>query len=379
MTKTHTDPGTERFEDLRFSRMDEFASPGLVFYRERIAQNLDRMIEIAGAPDGLVPHIKTIKCPQVIKMMVERGIRRFKCATIAEAEIAAGEDAQSVLVAHQLVAPQPQRLLQLAASFPDTEFSTVVDDADHIERLNDIVRPTGRTLRVYLDLDVGMARTGVPAKLADPVHRAIQDAACLEFAGFHVYDGHIRARDPKKREKDVEKCYAAVLRLAERLHPEEIIAGGSGSFPVHARHPDRLLSPGTTVLSDWRTSREFPDLGMSPAAFVMTRVISRTGEDKLTLDLGHKAIASENPPDSRALFFGPNHDGAMLAEVAVHSEEHLTLRSPRAGAYKVGDTLFALPFHICPTVALHQEAIVVEDRRVVATWPITARDRRIRY
>jgi D-serine deaminase-like pyridoxal phosphate-dependent protein len=65
------------------------------------------------------------------------------------------------------------------------------------------------------------------------------------------------------------------------------------------------------------------------------------------------------------------------ATFAMQSEEHLVIETPRAGEFAIGQALYGIPRHICPTVALHAEAVVVEDGRVVDTWPILARARRL--
>ena len=59
----------------------------------------------------------------------------------------------------------------------------------------------------------------------------------------------------------------------------------------------------------------------------------------------------------------------------MHSEEHLVVETADADQYAVGRGLFGVPWHICPTVALHSEAVVVMDDRAVARWKVTARER----
>jgi D-serine deaminase-like pyridoxal phosphate-dependent protein len=91
----------------------------------------------------------------------------------------------------------------------------------------------------------------------------------------------------------------------------------------------------------------------------------------LCLDLGHKAVASEMP-HPRVLF-----PELPDAEAMTHSEEHLVLKTPLARRFAVGDRLEGVPWHICPTLALHAEAILIEQGRLAGSWPIEARARRI--
>jgi D-serine deaminase-like pyridoxal phosphate-dependent protein len=193
---------------------------------------------------------------------------------------------------------------------------------------------------------------------------------------LHAYDGHICQTDPAERRAACLAAMAPVdaLRealLAERLPVPRLVAGGSPAFPFHAERTGCECSPGTVVLWDASSAIQQPDLPFHCAAVVLTRVVSKPAEDFVCLDLGHKALASEMP-HPRALFTG-------LAEVEAvkHSEEHLLLRTPQAKTLSVGDALLAVPWHICPTVALHAEAVIVEHGRVTGAWPIEARARRI--
>jgi len=103
----------------------------------------------------------------------------------------------------------------------------------------------------------------------------------------------------------------------------------------------------------------------------LTRVVSKPGAHRLCLDLGHKAVAAEKPP--------PRVQFLNLPEVTAvsHSEEHLVIESQQAGQFAVGDCLFGVPCHICPTVALHAEATVIRAGRAAERWRIVARDRRL--
>jgi D-serine deaminase-like pyridoxal phosphate-dependent protein len=108
----------------------------------------------------------------------------------------------------------------------------------------------------------------------------------------------------------------------------------------------------------------------TPAAVLLTRVVSRPAADRLTLDLGTKSVATD-PPVGRRLVIPELPD----AQQVVHNEEHLVLETPRAKDFTPGDALMAIPRHICPTVALHKDVYVISEGRLVDRWPVTARDR----
>jgi D-serine deaminase-like pyridoxal phosphate-dependent protein len=196
----------------------------------------------------------------------------------------------------------------------------------------------------------------------------------VRVTGLHVYDGHIRETDLDARERLANAALQPVYDLAAELESDGLgrpsfIVGGTPTFAVHAKYQDRICSPGTSVFWDEGYGRLFPELGFQPAAVLATRVISKLGPKSVCLDLGYKAIASESPPP-RARFLNLGE----VQEVA-HSEEHLVLELAEDEGLQVGDLLYAVPKHICPTVALYKAANIVEHGTVTDTWPVDARDR----
>lgn len=356
----------------------DLPSPALLLFRERIEANLHRMIDLAGGAARLRPHVKTHKLAPLIRAQLDLGITKFKAATIAEAEMCATAGAPDILLAYPPAGPAGARLCELIHRFPKTRFSSIADNASAIRGLSVAARAAGTTLEVYLDLDCGMGRTGVaPGPAAVELYRLIATTPALRPAGLHAYDGHINEPDPAGRATACEAAFAPVVALRAELEGAglpvpALIAGGAPTFPIHAAHPDRECSPGTTVLWDFGYAEKFLDLPFDIAAVLLTRVVSRPAEDRLCLDLGHKAVAAENPLAARVkLVELPD------ATAVMQSEEHLVIETPRAGEFAIGQTLHALPRHICPTVALHAEAVAVENSRATGTWPILARARKI--
>jgi D-serine deaminase-like pyridoxal phosphate-dependent protein len=160
--------------------------------------------------------------------------------------------------------------------------------------------------------------------------------------------------------------------VAEGLQVPSVVVGGTPTFPFHARRPDVECSPGTTAFWDAAYAAALPDLPFEPALLVLTRVISRPSANRLCLDLGHKAIAAENPHPRAVLF------GLEDAKAVGHSEEHLVLETERAGDFPVGTAIYGVPFHVCPTVALHDRANVVRYGRADGSWQVVARSRTLR-
>lgn len=359
------------------SNANELPSPALLFYPDRIVENIRRMVRMAGGAERLRPHIKTHKCPEIVRLHLEQGITQFKCATIAEAEMAAGAGAPDVLLAYQMVGPNIGRLPELTKKFPQTTFACAADDTGVIQSLSAAFSSAGRTIDVFLDLDTGYHRTGIePGERAGELYRLIAKSPGLRPGGLHAYDGHIDEGDLAARTAACGAAFAPAKKFRDDLinaglPVPHFVAGGTPTFSIHAKHVGVECSPGTCVLWDFSYSDRFADLDFLHAALVLTRVISKPAGNRLCLDLGHKAIAAEKPPP-RVKFLNLSH-----AEAVTHSEEHLVVQSPFAEQFSVGDCLYGVPRHICPTVALHSEAVIIQDSRATGRWKITARERRL--
>ncbi|RMG58409.1 MAG: D-TA family PLP-dependent enzyme, partial [Bacteroidetes bacterium] len=237
-----------------------------------------------------------------------------------------------------------------------------------------------RPLPVYLDLDVGMGRTGIaPGPEAVAVYRAIAAAPGLQAAGLHVYDGHLRQPDPAARLAAADALFAEVVAFRDALQAEglpvpDLVVGGSPSFPLHRQRPGIRLSPGTFPFWDAGYGALCPELPFQPAAVLVSRVISRPGRGRLCLDLGHKAVAAENPLDQRVRFLNL----AVTAWVG-QSEEHLVVEVADPDAWPVGSLVYGVPWHICPTTALYQAVVPVMEGACRPAWPVVARDRKLTF
>ena len=350
-------------EWFQLANETEVPSPALLVYRERVDENLRAMLKIAGGPERLRPHIKTHKMPAMMERQLALGITKFKCATLKEAEMAAQCGAADVLLAYQPVGPNVRAFWEISRAFSGTKFSTIADDPRAARELANVAHP----VELLVDLDLGQHRTGIePDARAAELYDLIATTPGLRAGGLHAYDGHLDGNDSA----ECEAAFAPVAKLRARLgNVPRVVAGGSPTFPTHARRGDVECSPGTCVFWDAGYAKKCPAQPFVPAALVLTRVVSKPGENRLCLDLGHKAIASEMP-HPRVIF--PQLPDAVAL---THSEEHLVLETARASEFPIGTALYGIPWHICPTVALHAQALVVENGRVQTAWPITARSR----
>ena len=358
--------------------IEKVDSPALIVFPEIVARNIAEMVRMVGDVDRLRPHIKTHKTSEGIKMMQAAGINKFKCATIAEAELLGMNQAADVILAHQPVGPKIERLYQLMMRYPDTKFSTITDNIDASKKIGVFFHRLGCTVGIYIDINVGMNRTGIgPENGAVELHESILNTHGLKFEGLHVYDGQHRQSDPSEKEVACNAAFQPVYRLIETLqqlgHPRPtVVAGGSPSFSIHAKKTDRDCSPGTNIFWDHGYKTICPEQSFEPALYILTRVISLPSANKICVDLGHKAVAAENDISKRVVF--PSHPHL---KVVSQSEEHLVLEIGTNDNFQVGDLLTGIPYHVCPTVALHEFLTEVKNNEVTGEWHVAARRRKI--
>ncbi|GAC1472819.1 MAG: hypothetical protein NVSMB9_20520 [Isosphaeraceae bacterium] len=222
-----------------------------------------------------------------------------------------------------------------------------------------------------------MGRTGLaPDDRALSLYEQIDRLPNLVPDGLSAYDGHIHDFDPAARAEAVRRGMEQTLALRDQLLKKglpvpRLVLGGTPTFPVHGTLdvPGVECSPGTCILFDVSYGSRYPDLPFTPAAAILTRVISRPGPGRLCLDLGHKAVAAD--PVGARLTLPELPDGTIVGQ----SEEHLVVQTPSADRFPPGSPFLAFPTHVCPTCALHRRAYVVENGRLVDEWEVSARDR----
>ena len=362
------------------SGTESLVTPALLVFHAETQRNLETMIEIAGSPSRLRPHCKTHKMPAVASWWLELGVTRHKCATLAEAEMLADAGVPDILLAYPIVGANLNRVILFRQRYPQVRLIVLVDHPQPLKQLNDAFSKIDRTIEVLLDLETGLKRTGVPpGDRAIELYESIVTATHVQAAGLHWYDGHLHQSSFSERQAAVLAAWDSGEQLqvdlqARGLPVPTIVAGGTGSFPVYAQltNPAIELSPGSCVFHDAGYGRQFPDLPFTPSALLLTRVISRPTPDRITLDLGYKACASDPPLEQRLVF-----PALPDSNIVLQNEEHLVLQTPQAERFAPGDELLAIPSHICPTSAMHKEAIVIRDGVPAERWSVTARDRQL--
>jgi len=359
------------------SNIDQIDSPALVIYPDRVKENIRILKNFVPDVNRLRPHVKTNKCPEVCGLLMDEGIKKFKAATIAEAEMLALINAPDVLLAYQPLGPKGVRFIQLIKKYPSTRFSCLIDNEATARELSALAERESVTVNIFLDLNVGMNRTGFLPEKALALYLLCASLKGITPIGLHAYDGHHNMDDLNIRTKGCDEGFSRVELLQKEIEQQSrktlaIVTGGNTTLSIHAKRKNAECSPGTFIFWDYGYHKKFAEQPFVFGALLVTRIISKPDDETICVDLGHKSVASENPLNNRIHFLN-----ALGLEPLSHSEEHLILKAPKGNTLNIGDVLYGVPYHICPTVALHEFAWAIIDGHAKAQWPISARKRKI--
>ena len=350
-------------------------SPGLIIYPEIVKANIKLAIEMVGGNVArLRPHIKTHKTKEVNELLIKAGIYKFKCATIAEAELLAMSKAKDILLSIQPTGTTLERFIALVKHYPNVQFSCIVDDYFAAKEINVLALKNSLNIQIFIDINVGMNRTGISPKDALELIKNIKShLSQLTIKGLHAYDGHIRDFDLKKRIEHVQEDFIEFDELVSQVdNTYELVVGGTPSFLVHHTNNQFVCSPGTFVFFDIGYAHLYPENTFKLAVQIISRVISKPTESTICIDLGHKSVAAENPIENRVRFIDFPH-----WSLKSQSEEHGMIEVGENSSIEIGQIVRMYPYHICPTVALHQNLQVIENNKLIGEWSVKARNRKI--
>jgi D-serine deaminase-like pyridoxal phosphate-dependent protein len=307
--------------------------------------------------------------------LLKAGIYKFKCATIAEAELLAISNAKDILLSIQPTGTTLARFIALGLQYQNSQFSCLVDDYNAAKNINDLAINHHVTIPVFIDINVGMNRTGIVPKEAFKLIDVISDhLPNLIIKGLHAYDGHIRDVNLQTRIEHVKQDFIDFNALIDKINTStyELVVGGTPSFLVHRSNNRFVCSPGTFVFFDIGYHNLFPENTFKMAVQIIARVISKPTKSTICIDLGHKSVAAENPIENRVRFIDFPH-----WTLKSQSEEHGIIEVNDNTNIQIGQIIRMYPYHICPTVALHQNLQVIEDDQKIGEWVVKARNRKI--
>jgi D-serine deaminase-like pyridoxal phosphate-dependent protein len=365
------------------SGLDDILTPALVIYPEALASNIDATVRLLdGNPARWRAHIKTAKLAYTVKELIARGIRNFKCATTLELLLACRSGASDVLLAYPTMGANARRVREISEEFPAGKISILAENENQIQQWR------GSRLGIFLDINSGMNRTGIEESHESEIlnlARAVASAD-LEFRGLHYYDGHHGALPEPDRSAAAHRGYDHLMNIVSTLKHAgvavpELITAGTPTFPCSLSYAGfrdaqfiHRLSPGTVVYNDATSLAQLPaEYGYRPAVLVLSRVVSHPRTGIITCDAGHKAVSADAGVPTCVVV------GYPKLTPRGPSEEHLPIATDASTPAeaneipKVGDVLYLLPRHVCPTVNNFDQALLVRNAAIESVETVSAR------
>ena len=359
----------------RIDDISRVMTPALAIYPQIVDSNIEATLRLLGNdPDRWRPHVKTAKLAFTISKLVDHGITAVKCATTLELLTSCEAGVADALLAYPVVGANAVRVRDIAAEYPDVKISVLVETPEQAALWE------GSGIGVFIDVNSGMNRTGISQERAKDVV-ALAKALGPGFRGLHYYDGHMHIPDPDERRKQAWKGYDRLIELTHECIDAgatvgELITSGTPALISGANYPgfrskqfDHRVSPGTVVYCDTTSIEELPhDAGYRPAVAVVASVVSHPMPNRFTVDAGHKAVSADAGVPTCAVAGHPEFTPLKP------SEEHLPIEGS-APLPQIGDYVYLIPRHVCPTVNNFDEALIVEGGKITSVESVTARGR----
>lgn len=358
----------------KIENAEALLTPALVIYPEIVDRNIAATLRLLGGDaNRWRPHLKTAKLGFIMRRLASKGVVNAKCSTTVELAAACEAGMKDVLLAYAVVGANARRVRQLAEKYPNVRISVLVENVEQVAAW------LGSRIGIFVDVNPGMDRTGIAQDAINAILDVVR-AAGSQFRGLHWYDGHMSAASLEEREKLAHKGYDRLIEIVGAVERagfpiEEVITSGTPAFPCAATYAPfksgkfvHRTSPGTVVYSDATSIKQLPaEWGYQPAALVISTVVSHPKPNVVTCDAGHKSVSADAGVPTCAVA------GRADLTPLKPSEEHLPIEVTAGAAPEIGDLLYLIPRHVCPTVNNFDDAVIVENGRAVGVEHVTAR------
>ena len=358
----------------------DLPTPALLLDEARFEKNLTQMAQWSQTTGiALRPHSKMHKCPVIAHRQLALGAAGICCAKVSEAEVMQRAGIESILITSPVVDQRTiTRVSELASK--SGELIVVVDHPDAVMRLESALAKTQTTLKVLIDIDPGLGRTGIAPTEALLALLQMIDSDCphLVFYGLQTYAGHcMHIPELHKRKAKYQRALAIgaeARKLVERAgHAVQLMSGGgTGSIDFEAELGIlNELQAGSYAFMDIeyrdiesKNGPTFEDFAV--ALTVLVTLISQPKPRTVTVDAGFKSLASDKMPPQFKDINGLNYYWG--------GDEHgiVALDNP-SRTLNLGDKLELLTPHCDPTVNTHDYYYVVRDGCVLEIWPLSTR------
>jgi D-serine deaminase-like pyridoxal phosphate-dependent protein len=344
-------------------------TPALLIDLEKMERNIKKMAAFfEGRSSHLRPHTKTHKCPVLAHKQLQAGAQGITCAKLGEAEVMAAAGIRDILIANQIVGRD--KIARLANLAHHCDIMVAVESAENVAALSSAAKAVASTIRILIEVDVGMHRCGVKSgEEALALAMSILSSPNLKFEGIMGYEGHVvMAPDLEDRRQactDSMRVLVSVREMLERhgIHVKIVSAGGTGTYNIAGAYPGITeIQAGSYILMDAKYRSILQDF--ESALTLLCTVTSRPDKHSAILDAGMKAVTFE--------FGMPELVNLTGAGFAFLSEEHGHLYLEDADP-RVGDKVEVIPSHCCTTINLHDRFYAVRGERLEAIWQIAGR------
>ena len=333
-------------------------TPALVIDLAQVERNIAAMLRVVGEAKRWRPHVKTIKQARIVDLLLAAGVRHFKCATIPELRMVLATAARADAVVDVLLAYPvgPARLPEVAAlarAHASCRIGITADDPEHLGEI-----ATHPELDVWLDVDVGMHRTGSAIEVW---RRWASTATRPRIVGVQAYEGHLgwsEAASAASLYEDVAALGRDIGGCAWILTSGSLAFGhalASAALQQSPAGPVHQIGAGTLVLGDVASREPAAAIGADTSTYVAARVVARPGPGRVTLDAGSKAIAPDRPAPACAVLGHPTWRPLRA------SEEHLPIEIGDDPPPARNTIVLLVPDHVCTTVNLYRDVVYLRD------------------
>lgn len=349
-------------------------TPALCLDLDRFERNIAAVVALC-RKQGVDwrPHAKCHKSQDIARQLVAAGAIGLTCAKLGEAEVFADAGVTDLLIANMIVGPR--KLARLAELRKIADPIVCVDSTDQAEPMSQVMSAEQLTVRVMIEVDIGLNRVGAEAGAAPALADRIAALPGLELAGVMGYEGHLlTVEDLDEKRRLIAEALRELVQVAEQLrsggHECPIVScGGTGSLSISACHPGITeVQAGGAIFMDefYRNSCQVDFL--EQALTVHATVVSRPTPDRAVIDAGRKAIHGDKDPPAVI-------EPAIDAQVQQLSAEHGSLLLGEGVELKVGDRVVLAPGYGDMTTVLHNDFYGHRGERIEAVWPLHARGR----
>lgn len=357
--------------------LKQVEKPTLVLRVDRAKKNLARMINKAAANHVFFrPHFKTHQSAGIGQWFREFGVKAITVSSLDMAEYFARHGWTDITLAFPVNLRQMAGLNELAATI---KLNLLVESFETVVALNDHLTSP---VEVWIKIDIGYGRTGVPWEHPDQVialGRAIVNSPLLKLAGLLTHAGHTYQAGSVEEiqtitDQSILRLTALKNSLAQAgLGPVCLSVGDTPGCSIAKTFTGvDEIRPGVFIFYDLMQyslgACTETDLALAVACPVVAKHPRRgvlviyggavhLSKDHLLLENGSKCFGRVAWPQADG--WGPLLPDAVVTSI---SQEHGLVKVPPEvmDKIRIGEVLMVIPVHACLSADLLKRYLTVE-------------------